>query len=87
MCGGTTFRAILLASSAGFLSTLRGRASLTNAFRALTHFSNYTTATVAELQRGKELSLINLDAGPCESELGLGVWGARVRVVDGGNEG
>lgn len=52
-----------LASSAGFLSMLRGRASLTNALRELTHFSNYAVTTVAELKRGKELSLINLEAG------------------------
>lgn len=44
-----------LASSAGFLSTLR--ASLTITLRKLTHFSNYAATTVAELKRGKELSL------------------------------
>lgn len=57
------------ASSAGFLSTLRGRASLTNALRELTHFSNYAATTVAELKRAKELSLINLDAGRVRADL------------------
>jgi len=67
------------------ISTLRGRASLTNALRQLTHFSNYAATTVAELKGEKGTFPDKLRRQTCQSELGLEV--ARVRVVSEGNEG